>query len=154
MNRATLLGHLGADPEKRFLSSGDPVWNLRLATSDTWRDKTTGERKEATEWHSIVVYNDNIGKVIEQYTRKGSRILIEGKIKTRKYQDQAGHDRYRTDVVVERYAGMVQLLDRAERQAPPEPGDYGQTRTRGDAPRTVPQAGADRYDPAGDDVPF
>ena len=159
MNRATLIGHLGADPEKRHLNSGDCVWNLRLATSETWKDKSTGERKERTHWHSVVIFNQNIGGVVEKYAKKGARILIEGSIETRKYQDQSGNDRYTTEIVLRQFAGNVMLLDRAERQAP-DADSYGDTRTRppresGGRPAAQSSGqGAARYADLDDDIPF
>src|SRR3954463_2239807 len=98
VNKVILVGNLGRDPETRRMGSGDPVVNLRIATSETWKDKTTGERKERTEWHSVVIFNENLGKVAEQYTRKGSKVFVQGKLATRKWQDQSGQDRYRTEI--------------------------------------------------------
>lgn len=111
VNKVILVGNLGKDPEVRRLGSGDPVVNLRLATSESWRDKATGERKERTEWHSVVIFNENLARIAEQYLKKGSKVYIEGQLQTRKWQDQSGQDRYSTEVVLQRYRGELTLLD-------------------------------------------
>lgn len=111
VNKVILVGNLGADPEIRRLPSGDPVANLRLATSESWRDRNTGERRERTEWHNVVIFNDNLAKVAEQYLKKGSKVYIEGQLQTRKWQDQSGQDRYTTEVVLQKFRGELQMLD-------------------------------------------
>jgi single-strand DNA-binding protein len=111
VNKVILVGNLGADPEIRRLNSGDPVVNLRIATSETWRDKNSGERKEKTEWHSVVIFNDNLAKVAEQYLKKGMKVYIEGQLQTRKWQDQTGNDRYTTEIVLQKFRGELQMLD-------------------------------------------
>jgi single-strand DNA-binding protein len=111
VNKVILIGNLGADPEVRRLNSGDQVVNFRLATSESWRDKTSGERKEKTEWHNVVVFNENIGKVVEQYCKKGTKVYVEGQLQTRKWQDQQGAERYTTEVVLQRFRGELTLLD-------------------------------------------
>lgn len=111
VNKVILVGNLGADPEIRRLNSGDPVVNLRIATSETWRDKNTGDRKEKTEWHNVVIFNDNLAKVSEQYLKKGMKVYIEGQLQTRKWQDQQGQDRYTTEVVLQKFRGELQMLD-------------------------------------------
>ncbi|MDD9332989.1 MAG: single-stranded DNA-binding protein, partial [Bartonella sp.] len=103
LNKVILIGNLGADPEIRRLNSGDQVANLRIATSESWRDRNTNERKERTEWHNIVIFNENLIKVVEQYLKKGSKIYIEGQLQTRKWQDQNGNDRYTTEIVLQKY---------------------------------------------------
>jgi single-strand DNA-binding protein len=116
VNKVILVGNLGRDPEVRRLGNGDPVVNLRIATSETWRDKASGERKERTEWHSVVIFNENLAKVAEQYLRKGSKVYVEGALQTRKWQDQSGQERYTTEVVIQRFRGDLTLLDgRSER---------------------------------------
>jgi single-strand DNA-binding protein len=114
VNKVILVGNLGADPEVRRLSSGDPVVNLRIATSESWRDKNSGERKDKTEWHSVVIFNDSLAKVAEQYLRKGMKVYIDGQLQTRKWQDQSGQDRYSTEVVLQKFRGELQMLERAE----------------------------------------
>lgn len=111
VNKVILVGNLGADPEIRSLNSGDRVANLRVATSETWRDRSTGERKERTEWHRVVIFNDNLVKVAEQYLRKGSKIYLEGAIQTRKWQDQSGQEKYSTEIVLQKYRGELTMLD-------------------------------------------
>ncbi len=111
LNKCMFIGNLGADPEIRTLPGGGKVANLRLACTESWRDKQTGERKERTEWVSVVVFNDNLVRVIEQYTRKGSRLYVEGQLQTRKYQAKDGTDRYSTEVVLQGFNGNVVLLD-------------------------------------------
>ncbi|ALE03710.1 single-stranded DNA-binding protein [Bartonella ancashensis] len=111
LNKVILIGNLGADPEIRRLNSGDQVASLRIATSESWRDRTTNERKERTEWHSVVIFNENLVKIVEQYLKKGSKIYIEGQLQTRKWQDQTGNDRYTTEIVLQKYRGELQMLD-------------------------------------------
>ena len=111
VNKVILVGNLGADPEIRRLSSGDPVVNLRIATSETWRDRQSGERQERTEWHRVVIFNEQLAKVAEQYLKKGAKVYIEGQLQTRKWQDQSGQDRYSTEVVLQKFRGELQMLD-------------------------------------------
>lgn len=111
VNKVILVGNLGADPEVRRLNSGDPVVSIRVATSETWRDKVSGERKEKTEWHSVVIFNDNLAKVAEQYLKKGMKVYVEGQLQTRKWQDQNGQDRYTTEIVLQKFRGELQMLD-------------------------------------------
>jgi single-strand DNA-binding protein len=113
VNKVILVGNLGADPEIRRLQDGRPVANLRLATSESWKDKTSGERKEKTEWHRVVIFNENLCRIAEQYLKKGSKVYIEGALQTRKWQDQSGQDRYSTEVVLQGFRGELTLLDRA-----------------------------------------
>jgi single-strand DNA-binding protein len=124
VNKVILVGNLGADPEVRRLNSGDQVVSFRVATSETWRDKNSGERKERTEWHNVVIFNENLGKVAEQYCKKGTKVYLEGQLQTRKWQDQSGADRYTTEVVLQRFRGELQLLDSrgggADRQSFPD----------------------------------
>ncbi|MDV2985547.1 UNVERIFIED_CONTAM: single-stranded DNA-binding protein [Methylobacteriaceae bacterium AG10] len=111
VNKVILIGNLGRDPETRRLASGDPVVNLRIATSESWKDKMSGERKEKTEWHSVVIYNENLARVAEQYLRKGSKVYIEGQLQTRKWADQSGVEKYTTEVVLQRFRGEMTILD-------------------------------------------
>ncbi|MCE4223865.1 single-stranded DNA-binding protein [Methylobacterium sp. C25] len=111
VNKVILVGNLGRDPETRRLASGDPVVNLRIATSESWKDKMSGERKEKTEWHSVVIYNENLARVAEQYLRKGSKVYIEGQLQTRKWADQSGVEKYTTEVVLQRFRGEMTILD-------------------------------------------
>ena len=111
LNKVSIIGNLGADPEVRRMSSGDPVVNLRVACTDSWRDKASGERKERTEWVSVVIFNEGLAKVAEAYLRKGSKLYLEGSLQTRKWQDQAGAERYSTVVVLQKFRGELVLLD-------------------------------------------
>jgi single-strand DNA-binding protein len=110
VNKVILVGRLGKDPEAKSFANGGSVVNLTLATSETWRDKQTGERKEKTEWHNVVIRNENIGKIATQYLRKGSEVYIEGTLSTRKWQDQSGADRYTTEIVVGPFKGELALI--------------------------------------------
>jgi single-strand DNA-binding protein len=111
VNKVILIGNLGADPEIRRTQDGRPIANLRIATSETWRDKTSGERKEKTEWHRVVIFNEGLCKVAEQYLKKGSKIYIEGSLQTRKWQDQSGQDKYSTEVVLQGFNSVLTMLD-------------------------------------------
>ncbi len=111
VNKVILIGNLGRDPEIRRLNNGEQVCNLRLATTETWRDKASGERKERTEWHQIVIFNDNLTRVAEQYLKKGSKVYVEGQLQTRKWTDQSGVEKYSTEVVLQRFRGEMVLLD-------------------------------------------
>ncbi|MEF2545783.1 single-stranded DNA-binding protein [Aurantimonas sp. E1-2-R+4] len=111
VNKVILVGNLGADPEIRRLNSGDAVVNLRIATSESWRDKNSGERREKTEWHNVVIFNENLVKVAEQYLKKGAKVYIEGQLQTRNWEDQSGQKRYTTEVVLQRFRGELQMLD-------------------------------------------
>ncbi|MCZ8374353.1 MAG: single-stranded DNA-binding protein [Beijerinckiaceae bacterium] len=127
VNKVILVGNLGRDPETRRLANGDPVVNLRIATSESWRDKQSGERREKTEWHSVVIFNENLAKVAEQYLRKGSKVYVEGQLQTREWQDKDGQKRYSTEIVLQRYRGELTLLDGREGggSAPREVDDMG-----------------------------
>ena len=111
VNKVILVGNLGRDPEVRSFQNGGKVCNLRIATSETWRDKSSGERKERTEWHAISIMSDPLVKIAEQYLRKGSKVYIEGQLETRKWQDQSGQDRYSTEIVLRPFRGELTLLD-------------------------------------------
>jgi single-strand DNA-binding protein len=111
VNKVILVGNLGRDPEVRRMPSGDPVCSFSVATSESWRDKASGERKEQTEWHNVVIFNENLSKIAEQYLRKGSKVYIEGQLRTRKFTDKDGQERSRTEVVLNRFRGELTLLD-------------------------------------------
>jgi single-strand DNA-binding protein len=163
VNKVILVGNLGRDPEVRSLTSGDKVVNLRLATSETWKDKASGERKEKTEWHSVVIFNENLARVAEQYLKKGSKVYLEGQLQTRKWQDQQGVEKYSTEVVLQRFRGELTILDSRGGGAS-EHGDEeggGQISRGGDFGRSSPMerkpepAGAgSRYSDLDDDIPF
>lgn len=158
-NSATLIGNVGADPEIRRLASGNPVANLRVATSDRWKDKNTGERKERTEWHSIVVYNENIVRIVEEYVKKGSRILVEGPIRHRSWEKD-GQKHWSAEIVLEQFGGRLVLLGspgNGERPAT-DPNSYGTTRSRDDnregSRRPAPTTGGRGGYDLDDDIPF
>ncbi|MHC0052963.1 single-stranded DNA-binding protein [Actibacterium sp. D379-3] len=111
VNKVILVGNLGRDPEVRSFQNGGKVCNLRIATSETWKDRTTGERREKTEWHSVAIFSEGLVRVCEQYLRKGSKVYIEGQLQTRKWQDQSGQDRYSTEVVLQGFNGTLIMLD-------------------------------------------
>lgn len=124
VNKVILIGNLGRDPEVRSFQNGGKVCNLRIATSETWKDKNTGERREKTEWHSVAIFNEGLVRIAEQYLRKGSKVYIEGALQTRKWQDQSGQDKYSTEVVLQGFGGVLTMLDgRGENQG--GGGGYG-----------------------------
>ena len=127
VNKVILVGNLGRDPEIRSMPNGDRIANLSIATSETWRDKSSGERKEKTEWHRVVIFNDNLVKVAEQYLKKGSKVYIEGSIQTRKWTDQSGVEKFSTEIVLQKFRGELTMLDGrgdGERESSGG-GDYG-----------------------------
>ena len=111
VNKVILIGNLGSDPEVRSFQNGGKVCNLRIATSENWKDKNTGERKEKTEWHSVAIFQEGLVRIAEQYLRKGSKVYIEGQLQTRKWQDQSGQDKYSTEVVLQGFGGTLTMLD-------------------------------------------
>ncbi|ARO30179.1 single-stranded DNA-binding protein Ssb [Rhizobium sp. NXC14] len=111
VNKVILVGNVGADPEIRRTQDGRPIANLRIATSETWRDRNSGERREKTEWHTVVVFNEGLCKVVEQYVKKGAKLYVEGQLQTRKWQDQQGQDRYSTEVVLQGFNSTLTMLD-------------------------------------------
>jgi single-strand DNA-binding protein len=135
VNRVTILGSLGRDPETRTFPNGGKVCNLRVATSERWKDKNTGEQKERTEWHSVAIFNEGLAGIAEKYLRKGSKVYLEGQLETRKWQDQSGADRYSTEVVLRPFRGELVLLgDKGEAQERHDKPDQGAERPGGGAP--------------------
>lgn len=128
VNKVILVGNLGADPESRSLNNGGEVVNLRIATSETWKDKD-GQRQERTEWHQVVIFNEGLAKVAKSYLRKGSKVYLEGQIQTRKWTDQAGNDRYSTEVVLQKFNGALVLLDNKGGETTHEPAERRQPAT-------------------------
>ncbi|MFV1536939.1 single-stranded DNA-binding protein [Phaeobacter sp. JH204B] len=126
LNKVQLIGHLGRDPEVRSLQNGGKVCNLRIATSETWKDRNTGERREKTEWHSVCIFSEGLVRVAEQYLRKGSKVYIEGQLQTRKWQDQSGQDRYSTEVVLQGIGGTLTMLDGRNEGGQGSGGGYGE----------------------------
>jgi single-strand DNA-binding protein len=164
VNKVILVGNLGADPEVRRMQDGRPVVNLRIATSESWRDKASGERREKTEWHRVVIFNENLAKVAEQYLKKGSKVYIEGSLQTRKWQDQSGQDRYSTEVVLQGFRGELTLLDSrgggaAGGDLPDEGSDFGRASPMERRPAVAAGGGGGssggRFNEAMDDeIPF
>lgn len=127
VNKVILVGNVGKDPEIRRTQDGRPIANINLATSETWKDKNTGERKERTEWHRVVIFNENLCKVVEQYVKKGSKLYIEGQLQTRKWTDQSGVEKYSTEVVLQGFNGSLTMLDSARGGASAGMAESGQS---------------------------
>ncbi len=125
VNKVILIGNLGRDPEVRSFANGGKVCNLRIATSETWKDRNTGERREKTEWHSVAIFSEGLVRVCEQYLRKGSKIYVEGQLQTRKWQDQSGNDRYSTEIVLQGFNGTLVMLDGRSGGGGDQGGGYG-----------------------------
>lgn len=119
VNKVILVGNVAADPEIRRTQDGRPIANIRMATSESWKDKNSGERKEKTEWHSVVVFNEGLCKVVEQYVKKGTKLYIEGSLQTRKWQDQNGHDRYSTEIVLQSFNSTLTIIDSPQQAQQP-----------------------------------
>ena len=157
VNKVILIGNLGRDPEVRSLNDGSPVVNLALATSESWRDKQTGDRRERTEWHRIVIFNENLCRIAQNYLRKGSKIYVEGQLQSRKFTDRDGNERYTTEVVLQRYRGELTMLDSRQQGSGGGggddrgygAGDYGDQ--TGPSSSGAPGGGGDDLD---DEVPF
>ena len=128
VNKVILIGNLGRDPEVRTFGNGGKVCNLRIATSESWRDKNSGERKEKTEWHSVAIFQEGLVRIAEQYLKKGSKVYIEGQLQTRKWQDQSGADRYSTEVVLQGFGGTLTMLDGRDGGGGGGGGGYGDDR--------------------------
>jgi single-strand DNA-binding protein len=155
VNKVILVGNLGADPEVRRMQDGRAIVNLRVATSETWRDKATGERKEKTEWHRVVIFNEGLAKVAEQYLKKGAKVYIEGALQTRKWQDKDGQDRYSTEVVLQGFNSNLTMLDRAGGGAGASDIGGGEFGSPGPtAARRPAMAGGGRRDDMDDEIPF
>ena len=146
VNKVILVGNLGKDPEVRRLTSGDPVVNLSVATSESWRDKASGEKKEKTEWHRVVIFNKNLADVAEKYLKKGAKVYIEGQLQTRKWTDKDGAEKYSTEVVLQNFRGELTMLD--GRSGGGEGGGFGGSRGAGEAPASF------QRDEMDDEIPF
>lgn len=170
LNKVMLIGNLGADPEVRSFQNGGKVCNLRIATSETWKDRQSGERKEKTEWHTVAIFSEGLVGVAEQYLRKGSKVYIEGKLQTRKWQDQSGADRYSTEVVLQGPGAVMTMLDGAPgsggggggQRGGGSGGDYGRSSgggqgggwNQGGGASGGSSGGGSNYDDLDDDIPF
>ncbi len=151
VNKVILVGNLGRDPETRHTQDGRPICNMSVATSETWKDRQTGERRERTEWHRVVIFDERVAEVAQNYLRKGSKVYLEGQLQTRKWTDQSGQERYTTEVVLQRFRGVLTMLDsRAEGGGGGGRGDYGGGESAG-APPAAAERGAADLD---DDIPF
>ena len=159
VNKVILVGNLGKDPEIRRTQDGRPIANLSVATSESWRDKTTGERKEKTEWHRVVIFNEGLCKIVEQYLKKGSKVYLEGALQTRKWTDQAGVEKYSTEVVLQGFNSTMTMLDGRSGGgggsfASDDSGDFGSSSPASSAPRRAVAAGGSRNSDMDDDIPF
>lgn len=160
INKVILIGNLGADPEIKRTQDGRPIANLRIATSESWRDKATGERKEKTEWHRVVIFNEGLCRIAEQYLRKGAKVYIEGQLQTRKWTDQSGAERYSTEVVLQGFNSQLTMLDGrggggGSFGADDAGGGFGSGAPMGGAPRRAAVAGGGgRNSDMDDDIPF
>ncbi|AVT81602.1 single-stranded DNA-binding protein [Rhodopseudomonas palustris] len=144
VNKVILVGNLGADPEIKRTQDGRPIANLRIATSESWRDRATGERKEKTEWHRVVIFNEGLCKVAEQYLRKGAKVYIEGQLQTRKWTDQSGAERYSTEVVLQNFNSNLTMLDGRSGGGGGGGGGYGDDNSGGDFGSSGPSGGGGR----------
>jgi single-strand DNA-binding protein len=160
VNKVILVGNLGKDPEIRRTQDGRPIANLSVATSETWRDKATGERKEKTEWHRVVIFNEGLCKIAEQYLKKGAKVYLEGQLQTRKWTDQQGVEKYSTEVVLQGFNSALTMLDGrggaggGSFGGDDSGGDFGSGGPSSSAPRRVAAAGASRNSDMDDDIPF
>jgi len=145
VNQVTLVGNLGADPEVRRTQDGRPIANLRVATSESWKDKQTGEKREKTEWHRCVIFSEGLAKIAEQYLKKGSKVFLQGALQTRKWQDQSGQDKYSTEVVLQGYRAQLVMLDGAK-------GDGGSRRSSSD--ESTGGFGSEGSSSRNDEIPF
>ncbi len=158
VNKVILIGNLGKDPEIRRTQDGRPIAHLNIATSETWRDKTTGERREKTEWHRVVIFNEGLCRIAEQYLKKGSKVYLEGSLQTRKWQDQQGQDKYTTEIVLQGFNSQLTMLDRAGggggTEAGESPVDFGSFSPARERKPALVGAGADKRGDLDDDIPF
>jgi single-strand DNA-binding protein len=158
VNKVILIGNLGADPEIRRTADGRPIANLRVATSESWRDKTTGERRERTEWHRVVIFSEGLAKIAEQYLKKGAKVYLEGQLQTRKWQDKEGQDRWTTEVVLQGFNSVLTMLDsrggkNGDALENAGGSEFGATGPMSGARRPATAAGT-RRDEMDDEIPF
>lgn len=155
INKVILVGNLGADPEIRQTKDGKPIANLSIATSESWKDRNTGERREKTEWHRVVIFNEGLSRIAEQYLRKGSKVYIEGQLQTRKWQDQSGQDKYTTEIVLQGFNGNLTMLDgrRDGQNSMSGSSDYGGSSMDGPPGPSGGSSGSGSYE-LDDDIPF
>jgi single-strand DNA-binding protein len=153
VNKVILVGNLGKDPEVRRTQSGEPIVNFSVATSENWRDKNTGERKEKTEWHRVVIFNEHLAKIAEQYLRKGSKVFVEGQLATRKWTDKDGQEKYTTEIVLNRFRGELQMLDGRGEGGGRSEGGFGGGGGSSGGGRSEP-VNFDRGNDMDDEIPF
>ncbi len=151
VNKVIIVGNLGADPEVRSTQDGRPIVNIRVATSERWRDRNSGEQRERTEWHRVVIFNEGLARVAEQYLRKGSKVYIEGQLQTRKWEDQSGQERYSTEVVLQGFNSTLTMLDG---RGGGDEGGFSGPRGGGESSRPSAQAPAFESGGSDDDIPF
>ncbi|WP_429911082.1 single-stranded DNA-binding protein [Glycocaulis sp.] len=151
VNKVIIIGNLGADPEVKAMPSGDRMAKFPVATSETWRDRQSGERREKTEWHNVVIFNENLAKVAENYLKKGAKVYIEGSLQTRKWQDQNGQDRYSTEIVLQKYRGELTMLDSKGEGGG---GNYGRSDDRSSSGGNDRPRESFASDTLDDDIPF
>ena len=161
VNKVIIVGNLGRDPESKSFQNGGKVVNLRIATSESWKDKMSGERKEKTEWHSVAIFNEGLANVAEKYLRKGSKVYIEGALQTRKWQDQSGADKYSTEIVLQGFNSTLTMLEGRRDGSGYRPGgdgadDYGldKDRAAGTSARSSPSGSGNFSQDLDDDIPF
>ena len=158
INKVILVGNLGADPEVRATQNGSEVCNLRIATSESWKDRSTGERREKTEWHRVVIFNDNLTRIAKEYLRKGSKVYIEGQLQTRKWTDKDGQEKFSTEIVLQNFNGNLTLLDKPAGERGSDFGgasDYGQSNGGGySKPAAAPQRARAVEAELADEIPF
>ena len=159
VNKVILVGNLGKDPEIRRTQDGRPIANLSIATSETWRDKNSGERKEKTEWHRVVIFSEPLCKIVEQYLKKGAKVYIEGALQTRKWTDQSGVEKYSTEVVLQGFNSTLTMLEGRSGGGggsfgPDDAGDFGSSSPASSAPRRAVAGGGGRNSDMDDDIPF
>jgi single-strand DNA-binding protein len=159
VNKVILIGNLGKDPEIRRTQDGRPIANLSVATSESWKDKTTGERREKTEWHRVVIFSEGLCRIAEQYLKKGSKVYLEGSLQTRKWQDQSGQDRYSTEVVLQGFNATLTMLDRAGGGSggdfgSDDSGDFGASGPSSSRKPAMAAAGAGAGGDLNDEIPF
>lgn len=158
VNRVILIGRLGRDPEMRTTSAGDRIANMTLATTETWRDRASGERKERTDWHTVVVYDERLSEIVERYLRKGSQIYVEGTLQTRKWTDKQGQDHYATEVILSKFRGQIVILDSGDLRGATSRDQRSPARTtpvlRGGSARTGPRGSPNTDNDLDDEIPF
>ncbi|WP_159975838.1 MULTISPECIES: single-stranded DNA-binding protein [unclassified Novosphingobium] len=154
VNKCIIVGNLGADPEVKSFQNGGRICNLRIATSESWKDKATGERKEKTEWHSVVINSDGLVGIAERFLKKGSKVYIEGQLRTRKWQDQSGNDRYSTEISVGGMNGVLTMLDGAKSEGGARPGGDSSSSARSASPSASTATSGGFGDDLDDEIPF